>query len=147
MITILEFLTILETEFGELSWTICPNLEMGILSTNTFEISKKSEKLETLLQKLESQKVPNSNQNQQNENLEIKTEKTKIEEIKKDTNLQKRLINLQFNSKNPIEIAIFLSDAIKKYLENLGLKTQIRPTGAYINLDLENILWQEFLAK
>lgn len=127
MTTILEFLAILETEFEELSWTICPNLEMGILSANTFEISKKPEKLQTLLQKLESQNLTNSTQNS-TQNLETGSKLT------------------EFNSKNPMEIATFLSTQIENYLETLGIKTQIKSTDAYINLDLDNILWQEFLA-
>ena len=165
MITILELLALLETEFSELSWTICPNLEIGILSANTFEISKKPAKLQTLLQKLESQNLrnllTNSTQNdkkeipnktfqnlvdlQNLENLESEKMKTGKTENGENPDLQEKLINLDFHSKNPIEIATFLSPLIQNYLTSLGIKTQINPTGAYINLDLDNILWQEFL--
>ena len=163
MITILELLAILETEFSELSWTICPNLEMGILSANTFEISKKPAKIYTLLQKLESHNLQdlltNSIQNdkkedqngtnltdlQKLENLESEKMKNGETENGENLDLQAKPTNLEFSSKNPMEIAVFLSPQIQNYLTKLGIKTQINPTGAYINLDLDNILWQEFL--
>lgn len=135
MITILELLNILESKFDELSWSICPNLELGILSTNTFEISKKPQKLQTLFQKLSLKKLELT-EKESSENQKIE------ERIKENTNFN---ADLGFNPKNPIEIATVLSEKIQKYLEKIGIKSKMQTTGAYLNLDLENVLWQEFL--
>jgi len=140
MITILQLLNILETEFGELLWTVCPNLELGILSANTFELSKKPEKLELLCQKLNS-KTQNLEHNFGND--KEKTEEKPENQENITVNPQPNLINP--NSKNPIEIAAFLNPLIQEHLQNLKISTQIKTTGAYINLDLNNSLWQNFL--
>ena len=61
-----QLLEFLQTELGELNWTISPDLNLGIISTNTFEISKNQAKLTTLIQKLEKNQTDLDNQNFQN---------------------------------------------------------------------------------
>ena len=61
-----QLLEFLQTELGELNWTISPDLNLGIISTNTFEISKNQAKLATLIQKLGKNQTSSDNQNFQN---------------------------------------------------------------------------------
>jgi hypothetical protein len=61
-----QLLEFLQTELGELNWTISPDLNLGIISTNAFEINKNQAKLATLIQKLEKNQTNSDNENFQN---------------------------------------------------------------------------------
>ena len=85
-------------------------------------------------------KIQNSNLSKSSENL---TEKLnlRIDNQKTENNSQNPILQ----NLSPVELSAFLAPRMQLFCQNLQVKIQITATGPYLNFDLSDEKWQNFL--
>lgn len=111
------------------------NLESSHKNQKISDQNLENFNLETLKPKIQNSNLSKSIENL-TENLNLRIDNQKTENNSQNPILQ----NL-----NPVELSAFLAPQMQLFCQNLQVKIQITATGPYMNLDLSDKKWQNFL--